>query len=274
MGIGVLLFIAIGITSAALVDDYDPITVINTLVCSLFAVIWGIAGGIAALIIAISGLKWVMSQEDPGSRKAQTENIKHAVVGLLIIMVASAVVTKVTSGNWYFGACLPSGIPIFGTSGGGGAPSTAATISGTVFSADGVRPARAAGYTSTNYAPANLHIEVYPMVPGMTGIGMIAQSDVPAGSSDYSVSVEVSRIPADAVGVKIWVFMNPGPGGGNEQAHCRLDAPEVLKASLTAGANIGGVKIIAKKINQDTGAPQTHDEAGCTGTWAWTSGTQ
>jgi len=120
IGTGILLFAFIGITSASLVDDYDPITVINTLVCSLFAVIWGVAGGIAALVIAISGLKWIMSQEDPGSRKAQTENIKHAVVGLLIIMVASAVVTKVTSGNWYFGACLPSGIPVFGTAGGGG----------------------------------------------------------------------------------------------------------------------------------------------------------
>jgi hypothetical protein len=57
-----------------------------------------ISAGLAALVITLQGLKWIGSAEDPGSRKSAKMGIIHAVVGLIIVMLAVWIVTMVYTG--------------------------------------------------------------------------------------------------------------------------------------------------------------------------------
>jgi len=47
-----------------------------------------IVGGIAAVVIVLQGVKWVGSAEDAGARKQAKQGIIHAVIGLIIVMLA------------------------------------------------------------------------------------------------------------------------------------------------------------------------------------------
>lgn len=58
-----------------------------------------IATGIAIVIIVINGIKWIGSSDDPGARKQAKEGIVHAIVGLIIVILAVEIVGLVTSAN-------------------------------------------------------------------------------------------------------------------------------------------------------------------------------
>ena len=59
-----------------------------------------IAAGVAVVIITLQGIKWAASADDPGARKQAKEGIVHAVVGLIIVLLAIWIVMLVfTSGN-------------------------------------------------------------------------------------------------------------------------------------------------------------------------------
>ena len=58
-----------------------------------------IAGAVATLIIVINGIKWIGSSDDPGARKQAKEGIVHAVVGLVIVIVAVEIVALIYSGG-------------------------------------------------------------------------------------------------------------------------------------------------------------------------------
>jgi len=117
-------FVLVFFSTVLTAQDSMPLTktadIINYIVCSLFNIIASVAGGIGALIIAFSGLRWVMSQDDPGTRKQATETMKHAIVGLIIILTATGIVTRVTTGTFSFGTCKPTGEIVPATPGGGG----------------------------------------------------------------------------------------------------------------------------------------------------------
>ena len=56
-----------------------------------------IAGALATLIIVMNGIKWIGSSDDPGARKQAKEGIVHAVVGLVIVLIAVNVVALIIS---------------------------------------------------------------------------------------------------------------------------------------------------------------------------------
>ena len=56
-----------------------------------------IAGAVATLIIVMNGVKWIGSSDDPGARKQAKEGIVHAIVGLVIVLIAVEVVTLIYS---------------------------------------------------------------------------------------------------------------------------------------------------------------------------------
>ncbi|MFH0859944.1 MAG: TrbC/VirB2 family protein [Candidatus Altiarchaeota archaeon] len=58
-----------------------------------------VAAGIAIVIIVINGIKWIGSSDDPGARKQAKEGIIHAVVGLVIVLLAVEIVGLVVSTN-------------------------------------------------------------------------------------------------------------------------------------------------------------------------------
>jgi hypothetical protein len=54
-----------------------------------------ISAGIAAVVIVLQGVKWIGSAEDPGARKQAKQGIIHAVVGLVIVLIAVWIVVMV-----------------------------------------------------------------------------------------------------------------------------------------------------------------------------------
>ena len=104
--ISVLFFLALIFLSITDVSaQWDTIiNVVTGIVCGIYDVFWAIAGGIASLIFVIAGVKWVASENDPGSRKAAKDAMVHALVGLIIVGVAYLVVGAVGLGSCGAGA--------------------------------------------------------------------------------------------------------------------------------------------------------------------------
>ncbi len=67
--------------------------ILNTLRNLLFL----IAGGVAALVITMQGIKWAGSADDPGARKQAKSGIVNAIIGLVIVLLAVWVVLMVFS---------------------------------------------------------------------------------------------------------------------------------------------------------------------------------
>lgn len=68
---------------------------ICTVLTNLKGLLQMIAGGVAVLVIVVNGVKWIGSSDDPGARKQAKEGIVHAVVGLVIVLIAVEIVTMV-----------------------------------------------------------------------------------------------------------------------------------------------------------------------------------
>lgn len=79
------------------VDVGDVKKRIACMICRVMNIFFYIAGGIAALIIVIAGIRWVGSGEDPGARAASKSSIISAIVGLIIIVMAVYLVTWLLS---------------------------------------------------------------------------------------------------------------------------------------------------------------------------------
>jgi hypothetical protein len=65
-------------------------------ICGIYGLMYNVAGGLGALVITMAGFKWVGSAEDPGGRKQAKDTIVHALVGMLIIVIAAQIVGLIT----------------------------------------------------------------------------------------------------------------------------------------------------------------------------------
>ena len=65
---------------------------LTDMICELYDLFIYIASGVAALVMGIAGLKWVGSENDPGARKQAKETIIHAIIGLIIVVLAGEMV--------------------------------------------------------------------------------------------------------------------------------------------------------------------------------------
>jgi len=81
------LLINIGITLAvpAATAVTNPI---HCVLCRILTILWGVTAGIATFVIVIAGIKWMGSMDDPGARAQAKSSIVHAVIGLIIVMIA------------------------------------------------------------------------------------------------------------------------------------------------------------------------------------------
>jgi len=100
-----LLIAALGLVSATPPNvgagswGTETADVICTIAKNLRIMLELIAGAIAALVIVINGIKWTGSSDDPGARKQAKAGIIHAVVGLVIVLIAVEVVSLVVGYN-------------------------------------------------------------------------------------------------------------------------------------------------------------------------------
>ncbi|MES2971854.1 MAG: pilin [Patescibacteria group bacterium] len=57
--------------------------------------VFGVAGGVALLIVTIAGFKYVLSQGNPQETAKAKDAIMYALIGLVVIIVAFTIVTFV-----------------------------------------------------------------------------------------------------------------------------------------------------------------------------------
>jgi len=69
------------------------------IICGLYYTFILIAGALAAVMIVYAGIKWIGSSDDPAARKSAKETIIHAIVALIIIVVASRIVDLLIAGE-------------------------------------------------------------------------------------------------------------------------------------------------------------------------------
>ncbi|MFC2162317.1 hypothetical protein ACFLRF_01430 [Candidatus Altiarchaeota archaeon] len=58
-----------------------------------------VTAAVAAVVITLQGVKWTGSAEDPGARKQAKQGIIHAVVGMIIVILAVWLVKMVFTGE-------------------------------------------------------------------------------------------------------------------------------------------------------------------------------
>lgn len=92
---GITLLLMAMIASAQSASTTYATSVICNVLVSIRTVLYLIAGGIGVVVITLQGVKWAGSADDPGARKQAKEGIIHAIVGLIIVLVAVAVVAMV-----------------------------------------------------------------------------------------------------------------------------------------------------------------------------------
>lgn len=64
----------------------------NTNIDSILKLVFGVAGGVALLIITIAGFKYVLSQGNPQETAKAKNTILYALIGLVICVTAFAIV--------------------------------------------------------------------------------------------------------------------------------------------------------------------------------------
>jgi len=67
--------------------------------CTFIVLFKLVASSIASLVIVLQGIKWILSAEDLTSRKRAKQGIADAIIGLIIIILAVAIVEIVVAGQ-------------------------------------------------------------------------------------------------------------------------------------------------------------------------------
>ena len=67
-------------------------TNLSTFITRIINAILFLLGAVAVIMIVIGGIRYVMSNGDPGSAKAAKDTILYAVIGLIVAVIAYAIV--------------------------------------------------------------------------------------------------------------------------------------------------------------------------------------
>lgn len=67
----------------------------NNSVQNFLQIVFGFGGGLALLVIVVAGLRYVLSQGDPGGVAKSRSAIIYAVIGLVVCAIAFSIVTFV-----------------------------------------------------------------------------------------------------------------------------------------------------------------------------------
>jgi hypothetical protein len=95
---GLVTLAAAGVVAAAS-GAATAISAICAVLSSIQTLLYAIAGGVGVVVITLQGIKWAGSAEDPGARKSAKQGIIHAVIGLIIVLLAVWIVIMVFSGG-------------------------------------------------------------------------------------------------------------------------------------------------------------------------------
>jgi len=68
---------------------------VTYIICELKTVFASTASGVAAFVMVIACVQWISSESDPGVRKKAKTAITHAIVGMIIVMLADEIASLV-----------------------------------------------------------------------------------------------------------------------------------------------------------------------------------
>jgi hypothetical protein len=94
-----VIFALIGLISAQNTGAKSARDVICTILNNVAWLMQVVAAGVGIVVIIIQGIKWAGSAEDPGARKQAKQGIIHAVIGLIIVVVAVNIVMLVMAND-------------------------------------------------------------------------------------------------------------------------------------------------------------------------------
>lgn len=77
----------------------SAVMAICTVLENIIWLLYMIAAAIGVVVIVLQGIKWAGSAEDPGARKQAKQGIIHAVIGLIIVLLAIWIVQIVFTGD-------------------------------------------------------------------------------------------------------------------------------------------------------------------------------
>lgn len=97
-GLLIALFLA-GYATAQVSGVESAEEAICTVLANITWLLYMIAAGVGVVVIVLQGIKWAGSAEDPGARKQAKQGIIHAVVGLVIVLIAVWIVELVFTGD-------------------------------------------------------------------------------------------------------------------------------------------------------------------------------
>ena len=72
-------------------------TYTGAVVCGIFNGLFWIGGSLAAVVLVYSGIKYITSMDDPGERKQAKDLIKHVVIVIILLLIATALVGVATN---------------------------------------------------------------------------------------------------------------------------------------------------------------------------------
>lgn len=95
------LVILIILSSFAVAQD-DWVIAITTLVCDILVdALKDIVGALAAVVFVYAGIEYVISQDDPGKRKQARDMMVYAIVGIILVGIASTIISSVPGFSSY-----------------------------------------------------------------------------------------------------------------------------------------------------------------------------
>ena len=98
------LFLTIQTVSAQLAARiYTPIT---SIICNIYSAVLDIAGALAACVFMIAAVKWIASRDDAGARNSARTAMVHAIIGIIVILIAKVVVGGITSSIGFAAAAI------------------------------------------------------------------------------------------------------------------------------------------------------------------------
>ncbi len=105
-GISVLVLVLSFLSFVSAQGEFEGMTTasqiatrLGSILCAIMTILLMVAAGIAIIIVVIQGIKWTASADDPGARKTAKGGIIHAIIGLIIVIIAVEVISMIVAGT-------------------------------------------------------------------------------------------------------------------------------------------------------------------------------
>lgn len=89
-----LLMLSLIVLGQSAESIYSPI---DYILCMIATALMDVASALAALVFVFAGVTFIAAMDDPGKRKSAKDTMIHAIIGLIIILVAENIINSVSS---------------------------------------------------------------------------------------------------------------------------------------------------------------------------------